>query len=503
MAAARNRFAAARWGRSINLVLQAVLFLSFFGGLNYLALHHGGRWDLTHHRRHTLTEETKAYLRALDQPVRIVVTIDPYSTDPDIAQANRDIRGLLREYVNFTARKTGLGIASTGRITVEDLDIYKDKREADLLQLDQPNVVLVVCNDQRKAIPLADFYATENRVAVAFKGEQMVTSAILSVTDPNRPHIYFLVGHGEMQPGVVDPASGLSLFATELRLRNLELSVVDLTQQKEVPENAALVVIAAPQGRYDPFEVELLRRYLSDRAGRVMILLPPDVRHGLDDLLYDWGLVADDVIVAEPDLSNVTELNQLRINSFAPHPITQPLLDNQLPAYFGQTRVVRPDPGRPLDNSLSIHVLAATSESAWGERDYRQRAYTYNPGFDLKGLAGFEPVNRLGVAVTSERITPPKDLPFTVRGGRLVLFGNADFLANNRIATPGNLALGLNAIEWCIDRDVQLTTLPRPIERYQITLSSADLNKLRVSLLFIVPGLAALFGIVVYWTRRS
>ena len=105
--------------------------------------------------------------------------------------------------------------------------------------------------------------------------------------------------------------------------------------------------------------------------------------------------------------------------------------------------------------------------------------------------------------VASERVTPPKDLPFSVRGGRLVLFGNADFAANARIVAPGNLTLALNAIEWCVDRDVQINTVPRPIERYQINLSKADLSKLRISLLVILPGLAALFGIVVYWTRRS
>ncbi|MCF3650366.1 GldG family protein [Synoicihabitans lomoniglobus] len=501
--AARNSFAIARWRRTINLVLQAALFLTLFGGLNYLALHHGWRWDLTNHRRHTLSEETKANLRSLEQPVRIIVTIDPHSTDPDLFQANRDIRGMLREYVNYTQQKSS-AIGPAGRVTVEELDVYKNQREAEQLQIDQPNVVLALCGDRRKMIPLSEFYEIREGAAVAFRGEQVITSAILSVSNPNRPHIYFLAGHGEMQPGDVDPSRGLSVWAEELRLRNLTVSVIDLSQTKAVPDDAALVVIAAPQGRYSPVEVELLRRYLADRAGRVFILLAPVFRHGLDDLLYDWGLVADDVIIAEPNPANVTELNELRINAFAPHPVTQPLIDNQFSVFLGPlTRVVRPDPGRPLDNSLRAEVLAATSESAWGERDYRQQNVTYNPGIDLKGLPGFEPRNRLGVAVSSERVTPPKDLPFSVRGGRMVLFGNADFLSNSRIAAPGNLAIALNTVEWCIDRDVDLNTLPRPIERYQINLSQADLGRLRISLLFILPGLAALFGFVIYWTRRS
>lgn len=493
----RQTFAFARWMRTLNLVLQAVLLLSLFGGLNYLARNHGWRWDLTNHRRYTLSEETQAYLRSLDQPVRLIITSNVNNSDADANQAFRDIRGLLREYANATSAKR------TGKVTVEEIDIYRDQRAAEALGIEEPNVVVALCNDRPKFVPWSDFYETRERVAVAFRGEQVLTSAILSVSNPNRPKIYFLAGHGEMRPSDVDAGRGLSVFADELRMRNLQLDTIDLSQSRAVPEDANLVIIAAPQGPFDAMEVELLRRYLSERAGRLLILLPPASRHGLDDLLFDWGLIADDVIVLEPDPAHVTEANELRISAFAPHPITQSLIDNQFAAFFGLTRVVRPDPGRPLDNTLRLEVLAATSPTAWGERDYRGTNVTYNPGIDLKGLAGFEPRNRLGVAAASERVTPPKDLPFSVRGGRLVLFANADFAANARIVAPGNLTLALNAVEWCVDRDVQLNTQPRPIERYQINLSKADLGKLRISLLVVLPGLAAVFGVIVYWTRRS
>lgn len=495
--AIRHTFAFARWMRTLNLVLQAMLLLTFFGGLNYLALNHGWRWDLTNHRRHTLSEETLAYLRSLEQPVKLIITTNPNTNNADANQAFRDIQGLLREYTTATAAK------NDGKILVEELDIYRNQLRAEALGIDEAHLVVATCNERTTVIKWSDFYETRERVAVAFKGEQVVTSAILSVSNPERPKIYFLAGHGEMRPSDVNAARGLSVFADELRQRNLQIESIDLTMQKEVPEDADLVVIAAPQGRFDPFEVELLRRYVSERAGRIVAMLPPATSHGLDDLLYDWGLVADDVLVLETDAANVTEAGELRINAFLPHPITQSLINNNFAAYFGLTRVVRPDPGRPLDNALRVEVLGATSQTAWGERDFRSTNPAYNPGIDLKGLAGFEPANRLGVMVTSERITPPKDLPFSVRGGRLVLFGNADFAANARIVAPGNLTLALNAIEWCVDRDVQINTVPRPIERYQINLSKADLAKLRISLLVILPGLAALFGIVVYWTRRS
>ena len=91
-----DSFRTARWIRTLNLVLQAVLFITLFGGLNYLARNHSLRYDLTQQRRYALSPETLAYLRTLATPVRIVVTLTPGSENADIAQAYRDISALLR-----------------------------------------------------------------------------------------------------------------------------------------------------------------------------------------------------------------------------------------------------------------------------------------------------------------------------------------------------------------------------------------------------------------------
>ncbi|HND63182.1 MAG TPA: Gldg family protein, partial [Opitutaceae bacterium] len=93
-----DSFRTARWIRTLNLVLQAILFLTLFGGLNYLARNHSWRFDLTHQHRFSLSAETRAYIGSLTQPSRIVVTLTPDSENPANAQAQREISGLLREY---------------------------------------------------------------------------------------------------------------------------------------------------------------------------------------------------------------------------------------------------------------------------------------------------------------------------------------------------------------------------------------------------------------------
>src|SRR3954470_19603703 len=107
-----DSFRAARWIRLVNLLLQAAFFLTLFAGLNYVALNHGGRFDVTASRRHSLSPETKSYLERLERDVTVVVTLTDSSDSEEIAQAYRDVSGLLREYVYLTRER------SQGRIEV-------------------------------------------------------------------------------------------------------------------------------------------------------------------------------------------------------------------------------------------------------------------------------------------------------------------------------------------------------------------------------------------------
>ncbi|MBI5770302.1 MAG: GldG family protein [Verrucomicrobia bacterium] len=490
-----DSFRAARWLRTINLVLQAVLFLTFFLGLNYLARNHAQTWrkDLTQYRRFSLSPETLSYVRNLPQPVAIVVTI---TEDND----NLEVRGLLKEYENATATHPA------GRITVRYLDPYQNRRDAEQLGIEQAGIILLKCGDRSRAVPFGELYRLKDGQRDAFIGEQVITSALLEVSNPEPQHIYFIAGHGELRPDDVDRSYGLSALKTELRLRNFKVDTLDLPAARKIPADAALLIAVAPQSRYSPQEQERLRRYLGPDAGRLMLFLVPGfsvATLGLDDLLLDWGVLVDDDMILENNPANTTAEGDLIINYFnTGHPITQALIASKQSLRLGSTRSVRPDPGRPLGSGLNTVALAATSPTAWGEINYRA-APRYDPGVDIRPIPGMEPKDRLGVAVASERVGVGGNLQLSVRGGRLVVVGSGDTIANGRITSAGHQILIQSAINWCVERDHVLNVPPRPIERYQLSLSASQLAKLRYSLLFALPGAAALLGLVVYWTRRS
>ena len=486
-------FRAVRWLRTLNLVLQAVLFVTFFGGLNYVAKNHPSRFDLTAQRKFSLSPESLSYIKNLQRPVHLIVTMSPDIDNPEV-------RGLIDEYVYATEDR------AAGRITKETLDVYQNRKRSEELGIDQAGIIALISGDRRRVETIDGLYSLKNKKRDTFQGEQKLTAAILDVASATRQRIYFLTGHSELKPSDSEATRGLSALRDQLKLRNFEIDEVDLTVTRKIPTDAALLVAVAPQSAYSRAEQELLRQHLAANHGRMILMLGVGMSTtalGLDDLLLDWGVLVHNDVILDTGPENVTDTFDLLIWAYAPHPITKTLIDAGQKLRLGMARTVVPDPGRTLGNGLKTVTLAATSPTAWGERGFRPGVIPrYDPGIDTRPLPGMEPPDRLGVIVASERLAVRDNLPFSVRGGKLVVFGTGDLLSNARLDTAG-LMIALNAINWTVDRDLQLSIPPRPVERFELALSAADFTRLRFAVLLGLPGAAMLLGLIVYWTRRA
>jgi ABC-type uncharacterized transport system involved in gliding motility auxiliary subunit len=92
-------------------------------------------------------------------------------------------------------------------------------------------------------------------------------------------------------------------------------------------------------------------------------------------------------------------------------------------------------------------------------------------------------------------------LGISIPGGRFVVFGNSDFVANNRFLAFGNHTLFINAINWTLDRKHLLNIPARPLQSHQIIMSESNLNKV-LAYFAILPAVAAGFGLFIFLLRR-
>jgi hypothetical protein len=211
-------------------------------------------------------------------------------------------------------------------------------------------------------------------------------------------------------------------------------------------------------------------------------------------------VLVDDVLVCDNDPARQNDTGDLILtandNVKEDHPVSHALASNKIAVRFGAARTARPDPARGANPGLVVTPIVGTGSNAWGERDYnRAGAPVFDRRVDLPGP--------FAVATASERVPSGGLKP--VPSGRLVVFGGADWAANSRLTTPGNLTLFLAAVNWTVDRGAGLALgdVPaRPIERIQLTLDSQQLQRLRYALVFALPGAAALLGLAVFWARR-
>jgi len=515
-----EEFRFARWAKSLNRGTQILLSLLLVGGLNYLAARHFERWDLTSNQRFSLSAETRSYIDKIDRtpgapPVQIIlneINVTPQPTDSAEAAAQKtavleDLRALLREY-QFAALSAPGGKAP---LQVEEVDVYRDslraKELADMGMADD-TVVMVARQEpgpataQKKyrvhSLTGTDLYDSQDRELTNFKGENAITSAILDVTESTQDKIYFTAGHGEMSPEDPKPQTGLSTLAHSLRERNFDLEGLDLkgNVEADIPADAKLVIVAAPQIAFQPYEAAKLLRYLNKNNGRLMVFLnPPATRGqhtGLEDLFSDWGIRADEMLVVEPDKGYLASNGDIIIRNIARHDITDFIEKNSFPIDFSPwTRPVRPDEGAAPNSDRQVTALLGTSAKSTGIRNYFNGPPYKADEYDLSG-----PVP---VATLSE--LRPHDA-LGLPGGRLLVFGNAEFIANLRFASAeANSYLFLNAFDYLLSRQNLLNIAPKPPLKFQLNLTKAQYLNLGWRLALLPAGLMFL-GIFVYVIRR-
>ena len=240
--------------RALNLALQIFLVATLFLGLNYIAGRHFLKFDLSANYANSLSPESVAHIKNLKKPVEIFMTMQPIRGAAD-AGANAETDAIIKEISRLLATyEYASDNGSRKMIKFVSVDPIISKKMGDELAQrfgsDIENSVIIACGDKNKKLVLSDFYDSPGEKDSKFKGEQAVSSAILSVSNDKVNKIYFLKGHGELNFSATDPNRGLSEFSSALALRGFKLDTLDLSQKGSIPEDADMIIVAAHKRRF-------------------------------------------------------------------------------------------------------------------------------------------------------------------------------------------------------------------------------------------------------------
>jgi ABC-type uncharacterized transport system involved in gliding motility auxiliary subunit len=330
--------------------------------------------------------------------------------------------------------------------------------------------------------------------------ETNLTPAVASLLRDRKSNAYILQGHGEAP--INGGQGNLDAAVTELKKRDFNVNVLNLLEQKQIPTDADVLVIAGPKRVYLEGEVKLLQDYL--KGGKsLMLMLDPAVKTGLDPLLKDWGIVLDNRVVV--DASGQGQLLGLGpaiplVVQYGNHPITKDFA--QGPSFFPLTQAVTVTPPTADEQ---VTELLKTSPQSWAEADSKQEKLQFDPARDRKG-----PLT-LGVALTRTFESAPapvaagkaKPSELSKPKAKMVVIGDSDFatVTNPQVL---NSDLFLNAVTWLGSgaEDPSLSIRPKEVKDRRIELNPTTWRILIMAGLGFLPLAGFGSGAYLWWKRR-
>ena len=267
--------------------------------------------------------------------------------------------------------------------------------------------------------------------------------------------IYVIGGHGELN--WMGGATAHRSFATarELLQSKLGLHVKPLTSAsglaRELPEDAAAVLLLDPTSALSSPEVDALTRYL-DRGGALLLAQEPftgprPAHHSaLDALTSKLGLrVSEGAIAQTRNIFSVTRTDQDRTNliadTFGSHPAIQTLgrPSEQLSVLFPSAGHLQEIAAADADTTLDIDALVRSDVRGW--LDLRDNL-TFDEGHETRASYTI-------VAATRAR-QRPGGAP--TPGWRAIVIADSTSLSDLAISrSAGNTQLLLDATNWLLE----------------------------------------------------
>jgi len=485
-----------RTGIRISIALQAIAVLVVFVLVNYLSFTNFIRIDCSRSQKFVLAAQTRAVLKEFKKPVQIVVISSATFLSP-VSQIFGDVRNLLKE-IQFSGRE---------RVKIEFVDPTRDLTRIRELQgkykfTSADNLLILDYDGRSRFLNMAEMADFDMRPVthgdpprlLAFRGEQALTGALISLVHPDQKVIYFLQGHGEPALG---PGSPIALLTDYIQKQNAKVAPLSLASSDVLPADAGVLVILSPKFDFDAREALLISAWLRAR-GRAIVLLEPDAETPrLHAILTAAGITPrNDRVLRTVKLPFATGILREVTGEVLPATEMTRRLEGMTILFPGATQSLGLDQTLAEKEKIQLRPLIQAAEEFWGETDYAPN----NP----KGVhydEGRDNGQPLMIAASADR-NGVQDDRVEVQTSRLIVVGNARFAIDSTIS-PQGLDFLLGAVNSLLDRGKLAGVTPKTVAHFALNLTDAQLGRLAFITMLVIPCCAALLGFIVWWRRRA
>lgn len=453
----------------------SVIMLAIVIGVNILAAALPAsltQFDISAARLYSVTAGTKAVAQKLTKDVDIYWIVQSGKEDEIVEK-------LLNVYA---------GLSDHIRVTRKDPDVFPTFAKEYTDETVKNNSLVVKSGDTYRYISYNDLYEYDTTsyysyyqsqsVATAFDGEGEITAAIDYVVSEDLPKLYYLEGHGEIELS--------DTFSSAIEKSNILTEALSLLKVDELPEDAAAILINAPESDISEEEAKMLKEYLA-AGGRVMILSGPQPDTDMANLkavIEDYGVSFNEGIVVEGNRSYYAfSQPYILLPEIQSTEITDTFLEgtNYVIAPLAQGMTIDPNAGDSVKSLLSTSDYAFSKSAGYDLETYEQEEGDIDGPFEL--------------AVAVEGANSSK-----------LIWVATDYLCDdtyNSYSSGVNVDFAMNSISWMIGENENITIRSKSLEYNYLTISESSAGTIKLWLIGIIPAMFLIYGICAVVSRRK
>lgn len=438
--------------------------------------------DLTSDKIFELTEESIEFAKEIDTDVTITVCKkeSDLSANTYANQANQIIKNYAKysnkvkvDYVELLEDPTFASKYSEYGITDYSIVVESAKRTKVFSMLEMFDI---------------DYDETTYEQSTSSNAEQVMTSALMYVTDEDVFKAVVLNGHSEVEAPAL--TSMLKDNNYEIVNRNIET--------EEIDTDAAIAVIYAPTTDYTKDEIRKLSAFLDNdgQFGKTVVYVasyeqPADGLPNLEGFLLEWGIEIGNSVIAETDTANI--YNQ------TPYFFAANFADNDYNVYDDDLR----------DSSLPYlayytRPISLAFDAAGNRTAYLLLESSENSVLVPMGATEFDwekaDKDSHGVAAVGYR----RRYDGTVKyDSNVIAFGGTGLFDENLTSNSryNNNEYSINVINKLSGKEQSLNIVAVSFDAEQLTPTEAVVNNIQLVFVVAIPLVTLALGVVV-WVRR-
>jgi hypothetical protein len=477
------------------LLIQLGVLLFAVIAVNVLSTRRYWRWDWSSSESFTLSGSTLNYLRKLAREVQITVLV------PRASKLYPDLQALTEEY-----RRHG-----KERIKIEFIDPVLDLDQAEKLKLDcglrldQSGVLVRVSGRQRflteDELVVLGQGADKDTPSMEFRGEDALTTALVTLIDAAPRKIYVLTGKGGDAEDKVNAQLGAIV---ELgRQLGFEAGALDLSSASAIPKDTTGLILCGAHYDLTERETSLLGDYWQQKRASMLVMLDPTGETPrLNGFLNSVGVRPrqDRVLYAESTSAGPRVEFTVHGGFSADSPITRHL-SGATATFTKQTESLElKDKDETLAaNGTKLQVLMTGAQRYWGESGYV--ALKTDQPQTLPVMDANDTGAPVALAASVERGSV-QDERMRVESARMVVIGNDSLLDKQTRLAVNQDFLGA-ALSWMVGRERLIGILPKRKEMYRIQLSDQERKILFWGTSLLGPAAVLLLGLLIWAHRRA